>query len=496
MLLSPKAAPESNITGLEHMNNKLTQEHSQPWLAASVESVTHRCHLTPPNIFTELPRTPFSSQTLSIDPRTICLVRLAVRNMTRVNTLRIVFGHPKLTEALLRCFFDEKRERENPIKRLWLENVRIVEGTEMFLDRHKYSLPLRLDFSGVEKLRLRRLPLASMDMPQEERARNPTIFVYSRGVTVQELQNGLGGNYLTSTSPLKNEVIPGHEQLEHALDDIDHSDEQSPLEMLMGRAIRYDDAIYRALSQEVKFPAEVVAATVPSPYWRSILAYRDQWDGPVTELPAEGSRVFRQIFRTDMPTAAQCAASMFGSMATTLTSLNIDWIITPPGSPRFKRGDYERWIKWYADLFSLRFPHLKAFQYRNAVAQQTVLPEGLFLFDCCTIFTGNNYERRWVPGVQHSPPFLMGLKPLEFFEAHDNLQCLAWPMDQFFSPTRRIDISERVQKVIDRLGQTLVDLRVDAYYTGFAEPHSAHDQVLDHVATRKYCLCYLTRTIC
>ena len=152
--------PSQNIPGLEHTNSELTQKHSHPWLAASVESVTHRCHLTPPNIFSELPRTPFSSQTLSIDPRTICLVRLAVRNMTRVNTLRIVFGHPKLTEALLRCFFDENRERENPIKRLWLENVRIVEGTEMLLDRHKYSLPLRLDFSGVEKLRLRRLPLA------------------------------------------------------------------------------------------------------------------------------------------------------------------------------------------------------------------------------------------------------------------------------------------------------------------------------------------------
>ena len=496
MLPFPEAAPKSNATGLENKNSKLIQNHSQPWLAASVESVTHRCHLTPPNIFSELPRTPFSSQTLSIDPRTICLVRLAVRNMTRVSTLRIVFGHPKLTEALLRCFFDENRERESPIKRLWLENVRIVEGTEMFLDRHKYSLPLRLDFSGVEKLRLRRLPLASMDMPQEERARNPAIFVYSRGVTVQELQNGLGGNYLTSTSPLKNEVIPGHEQLEHALDDIDHSNEQSPLEMLMGRAIRYDDAIYKALSQEVKFPAEVVAATVPSPYWRSILAYRDQWDGPVTELPAEGARIFRQIFRADVPTASQCAASMFGSMAATLTSLNIDWVITPPGSPRFKRGDYERWIKWYADLFNLRFPHLKAFQYRNAVAQQTVLPEGLFLFDYCTIFTGNNYERRWVPGVHHSPPFLMGLKPLEFFEAHPNLQCLAWPMDQFFSPTRRIDLSERVQRVIDRLGQTLIDLRVDAFYTGFAEPHSAHDQVLDHIATRKYLLCQLTMTIC
>jgi hypothetical protein len=403
--------------------------------------------------------------------------------MTRVNTLRIVFGHPKLTEALMRCFFDENRQREVPVKRLWLENVRIIEGTEMVLDRHKYGLPLRLDFKGVETVRLRRLPMATMDIPQEERATNPSIFVYSRGETGRELQNGLGGNYLTSTSPLNREVVRGHEQLEHALDDIDHSDEQSPLEDLMGRAIRFDDAIYRTLSEEVKFPADVVAATVPSPYWRSILAYRDQWDGPVTELSAEGNRIFRQIFRTDMPTAAQCAGSMFTSMATTLTSLNIDWVITPPNPQRLKQADYERWVKWYADLFSLRFPHLKAFQYRNAVAQQTLLPEGLFLFDHSTIFTGNDFERHWIPGMHPSPAFEIGLKPLEFFEAHTNIQCLAWPMDQFFSHTCRSDISARVRSVIDRLGQTLVDLRVDAFYTGFAEPHSADDEVLGSPAS-------------
>jgi len=430
-----------------------------------------------------------------MDPRTICLVRLAVRNMTRVNTLRIVFGHPKLTEALLRCFFDADRERENPVKRLWLENVRIVEGTEMVLDRHKYGLPLSLNFDGVEMVRLRRLPLTTMDISQEARATNGAIFVYSRGETGRELQNGLGGNYLTSTSPLNREVIRGHEQLEHALDDIDHSNEQSPLEALMGRAIRFDDAIYKALSLKVKFPAEVIAAAVPSPYWRSILAYRDQWDGPLTELSAEGSRIFRQIFRTDLPTAAQCAGSMFSSMAMSLTSLNIDWVITPPDPQRLKRADYERWIKWYADLFSLRFPHLKAFQYRNAVAQQTLLPEGLFLFDYSTIFTGNDFERHWVPGVHLSPSFEIGLKPLEFFEAHANLQCLAWPMDQFFSHTRRSDISARVRSVIDKLGQTLIDLRVDAFYTGFAEPHSADDEVLNDSATRKCSLRQLMSTI-
>ena len=138
-----QAPPKSSAISHEYIIWQANPDHCQPWLAASVESVTHRCHLTPPNIFSELPRTPFSSQTLSIDPRTICLVRLAVRNMTRVNTLRLVFGHPKLTEALLRCFFDENRKRENPIKRLWLDNVRIVEALPIYracrLDKYPRS---------------------------------------------------------------------------------------------------------------------------------------------------------------------------------------------------------------------------------------------------------------------------------------------------------------------------------------------------------------------
>lgn len=401
--------------------------------------------------------------------------------MIRVNILRVIFGHPKLTEALLRCFFDEKRHRESPVKRLWLENIRIVEGTETIVDRHKYGLPSKLNFDGVEVIRLRRLPLGAVEMPQEQRVMNRGEFVYSRGSmaqTAQELQNGLGGNYLTSTNILGAEVVMGHEQLEQALDEIDKEDEDgnhkqlSPLETLMRYANAFDDTIYNDLSNEVELPPEVTAAYIPSHYWRSILAYRDQWPGPVCELSPEGNRMFRQIFRTDLPTAAACTIPMFKTMSETLTSLTIDWAITAPSPRNLNWADYERWVKWYVDLFSLRFPHLRAFQYRNAVAMQTLLPTGLYIFDYSTIFSGTSFERRWVPGDHPPPTFEIGLKPLEFFEAHPNLHCLAWPMDQFFSPNPNPDIAPRVRDIVSRLGRTLVDLRVDAFYTGAAEPHS------------------------
>jgi len=249
---------------------------SQPWIAASVHTVTHRCHLAPPAIFNELPKNPFSAQTLSIDPRTICLLRMAVRNMRKVKTLRIIFGHPKLSEALLRCFFDANRERETPIRRLWLESIKLNEGLEPSLRSHKYGLPLHLDVSGLEAVRLRRLPLRTVEMAQEQRVTNRSERVYARGGTSMELQNGLGGHYLTTINTLGAEVVLGHEQLEQALDPEVTEENQGewPLQRLMNFANHFDDKIYAALAEAVQMPAEVQAATVPSHHSRSILAYQ------------------------------------------------------------------------------------------------------------------------------------------------------------------------------------------------------------------------------
>ena len=67
----------------------------------------------------------------------------------------------------------------------------------------------------------------------------------------------------------------------------------------------------------------------------------------------------------------------------------------------------------------------------------------------------------------------LDLACLTFMEAHPKLQCLAWPMESFFSEKRLSpDISNRVEAVIDNLGRTLVDLRVDALYSSIGELQS------------------------
>ena len=206
-----------------------------------------------------------------------------------------------------------------------------------------------------------------------------------------ELQNGLGGHYLTTINTLGAEVVLGHEHLEQALDPevTEGNQGEWPLQRLMNFANHFDDKVYRLLAAEVDMPLEVQSATVTSHLERSVLAYRDRWYGPMEELSPVAAKIFDQIFRVDMPSAATNALGLFRHSTATLTSLSIDWCLTTPPNLRTEWSDYEQWIRWYVDLFSLRFPHLRAFQYRNAVVKETIIPPGLFLFDQSSIFTEN-----------------------------------------------------------------------------------------------------------
>ena len=169
--------------------------------------MTYQCHLPPPAIFNELPRTPFSGVTLSPDPRTSKLVQLAVQHMTRVHTLRIIFGHPNINDALLRCFFAKDRQPITPVRRLWLENCRISAGCHLHLSEHPLNLPLRLDFSGLESVRFRRLPIRPGRPTTKHIPRNQ--FVHARGMSTllnEGLQDGAGGVYMASMNDLKAEI--------------------------------------------------------------------------------------------------------------------------------------------------------------------------------------------------------------------------------------------------------------------------------------------------
>jgi hypothetical protein len=123
-------------------------------------------------------------------------------------------------------------------------------------------------------------------------------------------------------------------------------------------------------------------------------------------------------------------------------------------------GGLRNWMKLYLDFFSLRFPRLKALQWRNCVVTDTALPPPFFLFD----------------KVDGLPAHATAC--IDFMEAHSNLQCLAWPMDGFFSASRKIsrELATRVDAIITNLSRTLVDLRVDTMFRSRGEPQT--DSVL------------------
>ncbi|KAF2192597.1 hypothetical protein K469DRAFT_731095 [Zopfia rhizophila CBS 207.26] len=146
-------------------------------------------------------------------------------------------------------------------------------------------------------------------------------------------------------------------------------------------------------------------------------------------------------------------ANLFEMSSSTLTKLNLDWIMWRDGDV-----DPENHHLALATLFrlsQLRFPNLRSFQLRNAVISYTVLPPDLYLLE---------------PGAFGAPVFL------DFLEAHPKLQCLGWPLDRFYSHTRpSAGIITRSRNLVDHLGRVLIDLRLDSYYDSDGEPQTDED---------------------
>ena len=174
--------------------------------------------------------------------------------------------------------------------------------------------------------------------------------------------------------------------------------------------------------------------------------------------------------------SADVAIALLYSASATLTSICLDWVLTPPNyhsTRRYKwttlhNPGWASWIKLYVDFFELRFPHLRALQFRNAVVKESMHPPGLYLLDRSHVRFADPESDKAVLGANYVTR--INLVCLSFMEYHANLQCLAWPMDGFFSSEpMETDVANRVQTVINNLGRTLLDLRVDMLYIGQGE---------------------------
>ena len=91
----------------------------------------------------------FRSTTLSVDPRTQCILQRAIRCMSGVHTLRIILGHQYIVEGLIRGFFHYERISQAPVRRLWIESS--------YIDRCYWDPRISSIASGLESIRMRRM---------------------------------------------------------------------------------------------------------------------------------------------------------------------------------------------------------------------------------------------------------------------------------------------------------------------------------------------------
>lgn len=397
----PYESDEHDDTPIIH---KLYILATNPAIAAKVQVVTHRCHLPTPNVFIELPRTYFHGPNLSQDSRLHILLRLAVRNLVNVHTLRLIHAHWRLTAALIAAFLDHARPRHVPLRKLWLESCTFSISTIHFL------LPSRA--TGLESIRFRRMREEGMG-PLQGRCMEFPDFCLSRGGQPYQMHNGAGG-WVETTLRFAEKGLPGHWYHPNGPE-------------LMAKASKFDSMIWEELPK--------------------IRAFVDAHQGHVKDIRTPSLPV-------------EPTHWLLGCSTSTLTSLNLDWVLW-----RQREDDpCDNSNNVLNALSRMRFPHLRAFQIRNAVMPLTKLPDNVYLFEGSF---------------------------LSFLEAHPKLQCLGWPLDKIYSHAKpSIDVQSRTRRLIAHLAIMLTDLRLDTCYAGYGEPltdeSSTTEQRQERIRRRRF----------
>ncbi|KAF2109224.1 hypothetical protein BDV96DRAFT_242073 [Lophiotrema nucula] len=354
-----------------------------PFLASKVQVLTHRCHLPTPSIFFDLPRLFFHGDNLSHDERVHKLLHLAIQNMVNVHTLRVIFGHWHLTRSLLQGFLNPHRPRCIPIRKLWLESCALKDVDLKFGSESTVN--------NLESLRIRRLRIKD-DYDENTRFGHFPVFKLSRGATPVKFNNGMGDWYYTTT---EFNVVPR-------------------------------PSLHLLSKEEITAKVGEFDATI----WQDLPDIQEYISKTHVEVP-----VYQRQDISHMSLLHLLSASTF-----TLTKLNLDWLL-------WRSSDQEsdnQSLFIIDSLAALRFPHLRAFQVRNAVEDHTRLPNGIYLLESTL---------------------------LDFMEAHPKIKCLAWPLDRFYSHSNHAPWSlARARRVVANLGITLEDLRLDTYYEGDGEP--------------------------
>lgn len=421
---------------------KLLVLASNPWIASHVHTLTHRCHLPPPAIFYELPRINFQGRTLSHDPRTLCLLERACQNLSNVHTLRIIFGHWNLTRGLLIGLLG--KSNGSTIRHLWLENCSLAGISQRLLQS--------FDLAGLESLRLRRLPLLA------NAGRHDSQEVYTRGPfpdwrsdrAFEIRQDGRGGAIKTSTelfrhqeALIRNLIIAHNSRAEESQVKADIAAARKQFELSFKEAHDFDEEIYSKLPD--------VGGLISSIQQELSDEERSATDS-VKQLLDRNHPDFALSDTDPFPTFMH----ILEHSTISLVSLNLDWVLFRRTDQRASSESRASLESMFKRMFKLHFPHLRAFQFRNAVIAEAELPQDVYLLDACGSSSVSSYDRDMC---------------VSWLESHPRLRSLAWPADRFFRPTKNTtpELQTRINSIISKMARTLEDLRVDTVYSRSGE---------------------------
>lgn len=417
---------------------KLLVLASNPWIASHVHTLTHRCHLPPPAIFYELPSINFQGRTLSHDPRTLRLLGRACGNLSNVHTLRIIFGHWNLTRGLLIGLFG--KPNGSTIRHLWLENCSLAGISQRLLQS--------FDLAGLESLRLRRLPLLA------DAGRHDSQEVYTRGPfpdwrsdrAVEIRQDGRGGVIKTSTklfrhqeALIRNLIIAHNSRAEESQVKADIAAARKQFELLFKDAHNFDEKMYTKLP-DIDGLISSIQQELLDENWSALSSVKQLLDRNHPDFALSDTDPFPTFMH------------ILEHSTISLVSLNLDWVLFRRTDQRASSESKASLEGMFKRMFRLHFPHLLAFQFRNAVIAEAELPQDVYLLDACGSSSGSTYDIDMC---------------VSWLESHSRLRSLAWPADRFFRPTKdtSLELQTRVDSVISKMARTLEDLRVDTVYS-------------------------------
>ncbi|KAH0553059.1 hypothetical protein GP486_006747 [Trichoglossum hirsutum] len=201
-----------------------------------------------------------------------------------------------------------------------------------------------------------------------------------------------------------------------------------------------------------------------------LLAQAGEWDrliygnfpdvDDVAAMPIESSYIPDEKGPWASPVSV--VRSLFKGAAATLTSLNLDWL----------EGLGSSLEAIFEDL--PLFPNLKAFQIRNAVTEGTEVDPHITLFEPDSLF-------------------------FHFIRNHRKIEYLAWPMRNFFPPTKTPLKDPRVVELISDLGRRLKFLRIDARLTNHearTDESNQRDRRLARISRRYVIECFAPEMRC